>query len=260
MRIRQQIVDLAANRVDVRFVLGIDLGGTSREVVEEMLAWNVDVRIVKNRLPGHTFHPKLYLFEWRHQGMIIIGSNNITEGGFFANYEGAARVTYALPDELTHYESACLGLARFLDPQAPISHRLTPDLLASLIARGDLPTEDEARQGRDIARRARMPRRNRQRREPIFGVEAIDPPPPLPAVVLERLVAAVRDRQAKARKDKTAAARERAPQPPLDEKASSALTASAFYMTLPTLQGMSIPGEARIPLMAIELAKEFWAA
>ena len=33
---------------------------------------------------------------------------------------------------------------------------------------------------------------------------------------------------------------------------------AAFYMTLPTLQGHNIPGEARIPLEAIELAKEFW--
>jgi hypothetical protein len=29
-------------------------------------------------------------------------------------------------------------------------------------------------------------------------------------------------------------------------------------MTLPTLQGENIPGEGRIPLEAIELAKEFW--
>ena len=29
-------------------------------------------------------------------------------------------------------------------------------------------------------------------------------------------------------------------------------------MTLPTLQGKNIPGEGRIPLEAIELAKDFW--
>jgi hypothetical protein len=36
------------------------------------------------------------------------------------------------------------------------------------------------------------------------------------------------------------------------------LAPAAFYMTLPTLQGPNIPGEARIPLDAIELAEEFW--
>jgi hypothetical protein len=45
---------------------------------------------------------------------------------------------------------------------------------------------------------------------------------------------------------------------PIDDKVSDALLPAAFYMTLPTLQGDNIPGEGRIPLEAIELAKEFW--
>lgn len=47
-------------------------------------------------------------------------------------------------------------------------------------------------------------------------------------------------------------------QPPIDAKAGDVLLPAAFYMTLPTLQGENIPGEARVPLEAIELAKEFW--
>ena len=37
-----------------------------------------------------------------------------------------------------------------------------------------------------------------------------------------------------------------------------AITPTSFYMTLPKLQGDNIPGEARIPLEALELAQEFW--
>ena len=95
-----EICGLKGHGVDIRFVLGIDLGGTSQEVLQELLRWNIDARVVKHRRPGHTFHPKLYLFEWEEQGTIIIGSNNITEGGFFGNYEGAACVTYTLPGEI----------------------------------------------------------------------------------------------------------------------------------------------------------------
>jgi hypothetical protein len=42
--------------------------------------------------------------------------------------------------------------------------------------------------------------------------------------------------------------------PPIEEQ----ITPASFYMTLPTLQGESIPGEARIPIPAIEMAQEFW--
>ena len=83
MRIKHQVVDLKANGADISFILGIDLNGTSQEVLNELLDWNLDVRIVKHRRPGHTFHPKLYLFEWEHQATIIVGSNNLTEGGLF---------------------------------------------------------------------------------------------------------------------------------------------------------------------------------
>jgi hypothetical protein len=44
----------------------------------------------------------------------------------------------------------------------------------------------------------------------------------------------------------------------MDDQVSDPLLPAAFYMTLPTLQGNNIPGEGRIPLEAIELAKEFW--
>ena len=100
MRVKQQILDLKESGVNVRFVFGIDLGGTSQEVLKEVLGWGINVCIVKHRIPGHTFHPKLYLFEWADHATIIIGSNNITEGGFFGNYEGAARINYVLPELL----------------------------------------------------------------------------------------------------------------------------------------------------------------
>lgn len=257
MRVKHQITALKDDGADIRFVLGIDLGGTSQEVLRELLGWEIDIRIVKHRLPGHTFHPKLYLFEWSDHAAIVIGSNNVTEGGFFGNYEGAAMVTYELPEDSDSYHSAREDLGRFLEPNGPIAYQLTAELLDELIARGDVPTEEEARKGRDIP--ARSKKANTQKGEPIFGTEDIAPPPPLPADFLERLVKDVRARRnatrriTRRRNKKTTEAVK-----PIDDQVSDSLLPAAFYMTLPTLQGGNIPGEGRIPLEAIELAKEFW--
>jgi len=256
MRVKHQVVALKDEGVDVRFVLGIDLWGTSQEVLRELLGWEIDVRIVKHRLPGHTFHPKLYLFEWPDHAAIVIGSNNITEGGFFGNYEGAAKVTYELPEDSDSYRSAREDLGRFLEPTGPVAYKLTAEFLDKLIARGDVPTEEEARRGRDFP--AKPKKAKNQKGGPIFGTEDIAPPPPLPADLLERLLKDVRARRntakrtTKIRGKKTAAAIK-----PIDDQVSDSLLPAAFYMTLPTLQG-NIPGEGRIPLEAIELAKEFW--
>ena len=258
MRLKQQILDLERNGVDIRFVLGIDLGGTSQEVLKEILGWNIDTKLVKHRRPRHTFHPKLYLFEWKDRGTIIIGSNNITEGGFFGNYEGAARVTYSLPEEAEAFVNAYNKLKRFLNPDSPVSYQLTEKLLVELADRGELPTEAEARVGRDFFGKSKKP--YAEKGKSIFGTEYIASPPPLPADVLERLVKDVRARRQAARKKtkKKISKKKGAPTLPIDEHASASLLPAAFYMTLPTLQGVTIPGEARIPLEAIELAKEFW--
>ena len=259
MRVKHQVVEMKGSGVDFRFVFGIDLGGTSQEVLKELLGWGIDVRIVKHRIPGHTFHPKLYLFQWADKATIIIGSNNITEGGFFGNYESTARITYKLPEDAESFDSACAELSRFLEPDGPVAYELTTEFLDELIDRGEILTEAEARMGRDIAAKTKKPKGNKID-EPIFGIEDIKPPPPLPADLLERLVKNVRKRRkAYKKKVKKAAAKGKTKVAmPIDEEVSDSLLPAAFYMTLPTLQGDNIPGEGRIPLEAIELAKEFW--
>lgn len=255
VRLKQQILELKEHGTDIRFVLGVDLGGTSQEVLQEVLEWGIDVRIVKHRIPGHTFHPKLYLFEWHDRATVVIGSNNITEGGFFRNYEGAARVTYILPDEVTAFNSAYNDLKRFLEPDNSITYQLTADFLKELVDRGVVPTEAEARRGRDIPSEGKIHKSGKE--GPIFGAEYIDPPPPLPADLLKRLVKDVRLRRNAAKKIRTKNSEKRTALP-IDDQTNDPLLPAAFYMTLPTLQGDNIPGESRIPLEAIELAKEFW--
>jgi len=158
MRVKHQVVTLKNIGVNLRFVLGIDLGGTSQETLKELLGWGIDVRIVKHRIPGHTFHPKLYLFQWPDHAIIIIGSNNITEGGFFGNYEGAARITYHLPEDSESLNSACEELRRFLVPDGPVAYQLTVEFLNELIARDEIPTEAEARKNRVMAAKTRKAR------------------------------------------------------------------------------------------------------
>ena len=258
MRIKHQILSLRSSGTDIRFVVGIDLNGTSQEVLKELLDWDLDVRIVKHRIPGHTFHPKLHLFEWDNQATVIVGSNNLTEGGLFKNYEGAVRATYRLPADIEHFRSACTELKRFLDPEGPTVYQLTPDFLDRLIARGDIPTEAEARIGRDVSTRTRVGTGTGG--DSLFGVEDILLPPPLPAHLLDRLVREVRTR----RRARRGAGARNAGLPvagetlPIDDQPDDSLLPAAFYMTLPPLQGESIPGEARVPLEAIEMAKEFW--
>ena len=240
----------------MRFVVGIDAGGTSREVLEELLSWSVDVRIVKHRHPGHMFHPKIYLFEWTDRRIVIVGSNNLTDGGLFRNYEGAAQITYASPEDDAEFSSATLALERFLEPSGPTAYRLTREWLAQAVKSGHVPTEAEARERR---RKSTRPVTSDSAAPLELGSEEFNLPPPLPADMLDQLLTHVRARRRAARKKARINESAISDQEQSDESpAAYTLSASAFYMTLPKLQGKNIPGEARVPLAAVEIAQEFW--
>ncbi|MCJ7545713.1 MAG: phospholipase D-like domain-containing protein [Deltaproteobacteria bacterium] len=262
MRIKHQIAELCSRGSVIRFIIGIDMRGTSREVLQELLSWDIEVRIVKHRIPGHTFHPKIYHLEWDDHAEIIIGSNNITEGGFYRNYEGCIRIFYSFPEELSDYRAANNALGRFLDPSGPVVYPLTENFLNDLVEQQVIPSEAEARQNRDIQQlfSRRRERRGGEDTGPLFGTEEFEAPPPLPADLLEQMIGDVRRRRQRVRRARHRGAQRtrRAVEAPIPTDVEDVIAPVAFYMTLPTLQGATIPGEARIPLEAIELAREFW--
>ncbi len=258
LRFREIISELRDSGTVIKIILGIDLGGTSQEVLREVLSWRVDSVVVKHRVPGHTFHPKIYLFEWGDSAIIIIGSNNITEGGFFSNYEGSVLITYDLPSDRVMYDGAQRELHRFLEPGGPVAYELTPEFLDRLVTRGDVPSELEARQNRNDTIYTRIRRQTAVNGQPSpFGNEEFEGPPPLPAHLLEGLLGGIRQRRRMERRTRGARRQPHLART-LPETPRTVITPASFYMTLPTLQGTNIPGEARVPLEAIELAHEFW--
>lgn len=178
LRLRERLLHQKENGARVRLIVGIDLGGTSREVLQELLRWGCEVSIIHNPLPRTTFHPKLYLFEGARTATLIVGSNNLTDGGFYSNYEAATRLDFALPTDEREYQRVLRPLRPILHPEAPIVQGLTAALIETLIARGELQSEEEARkrrreQGSDKSRPANAPANP-------FGAVAVPLPPLLP--------------------------------------------------------------------------------
>ena len=80
-----------------KVIVGIDHEGTSKEALEELLAWNIDAYVYytsSNRPIKHIFHPKIYMFKGEKKALIIIGSNNLTEYGLTYNVEGAVSIEH----------------------------------------------------------------------------------------------------------------------------------------------------------------------
>jgi HKD family nuclease len=76
-------------------ILGIDEGGATVEGLE--LARNAfnSARVLYDA-SGGTFHPKIYLLRGPDEALLIVGSNNLTAGGLYFNYEAASVISLDL--------------------------------------------------------------------------------------------------------------------------------------------------------------------
>lgn len=259
IRFKNHFAAVKAASGDARVVFGVDLGGTSKEVLCEIAGWGIPVHVVKNRLVGFTFHPKIYVLKWTTYALLLVGSGNFTEGGLFKNYEAAAKTEFDLPDDQEKYQLALHELKRFIEPEGPTAALLTADYLSSLLALPEIPSEVEARFRRGD-QSARKPQDNQPTK--VFGIEKIQAPPKLPTELQKLLLAArksqietwTKEKRAIVKTAKTSKIKIVAP-PPLAE-----LDPTSFYMTLPAMKADSdnIPGEARIPLEARDMARSFW--
>ncbi|RQR34801.1 phospholipase D-like domain-containing protein [Burkholderia sp. Bp9142] len=280
LRLKRRLHELHTGGTAVRVVVGVDMGGTSKEVLQELSRWPFEVFVFKNRKSGVTFHPKLYLVEAPTAGEIFLGSNNLTEGGLYRNYEGAVQVSYSLPDDAAEFATAKNQLSKFIEPGAPIGRILDNGYLQWLVARNEIPSEVEIRQGRRLARGAGTPQ---DEGASLYGFEPTAGPPQLPLEVQQVVIAAVRSqidelkeakataqriRRAEERKSKKAAAPGSSVALPVPETQPefvsltplAQIAPTAFYLELTATEGKSseIPGEQRIPLEAVSAAQDFW--
>lgn len=182
LRFREQLLGHMESGTRLHFTVGIDLGGTSLEVLEELLRWNCETFVMHNTIVRATFHPKVYLFETATSATLFVGSNNLTDGGFYTNYEAATRYDFDLPIDVAEYERLRRPLNPFLEPQGATVQRLDTALIETLVARGELPSEAEARQ----RRRDQAKRRSRNAEDipsSPFSPVSVPMPPLLPRVV-----------------------------------------------------------------------------
>jgi HKD family nuclease len=178
-RLMPNIKESVSRGADVKIVLGIDHQGTSIEALQDVLDINVATTIVHNNQPGHTFHPKIYIFEAEgKKAEIFVGSHNLTEGGLFTNYEASTHTTFDFPVDQQEYDTFKYDLNRFLSPPEVIAQPLTAILIENLIARGEIISEIQMR---EATKRSSVPRSGSSD-QPIpksfFGNERIQVPPP----------------------------------------------------------------------------------
>lgn len=95
-RVRTQLEAVRDRPGRTRLIVGIDEGGATRQGLELAREIFSSVHVFHDN-SWRTFHPKIYLGVGEDRARLLIGSNNLTAGGVFYNYEAALECVLSLP-------------------------------------------------------------------------------------------------------------------------------------------------------------------
>ncbi|MCJ7504449.1 MAG: phospholipase D family protein [Acidobacteriia bacterium] len=220
----------------VEIVAGLDEGITTRQGLELLNRYSTTAYVFMN--PAATFHPKVYLFEIPHtRATAFVGSNNLTAGGLYTNYEMSLGVDLDLRtgDDREAYEHILTFFSGATDLTSGNSRRLTADVISDLV-RGGRVTDER--------RPARGPTGHGDRGH-TFPRTPVPPPPPIDPGL--RGLIPVPEPTGRARAGR--------------EVVTEFFPSRVFVMRLGTRDARQLPGYSRdifIPLAARDADPAFW--
>lgn len=97
LRLKDYFDKFRANGGKITVYVGIDLYGTSYEALTNLFNCTDQLKIIHYE-GTQTFHPKIYFFKGDEISTIIVGSNNLTSGGLWSNFESCIYQDILNPD------------------------------------------------------------------------------------------------------------------------------------------------------------------
>lgn len=93
-RLKPYLLNFKHSGGQINCFVGIDQCNTTYEALCELFEICDNLYIIHNQNPSHTYHHKVYMFDQNklnpEKAWLAIGSNNLTAGGLFINYESCS--------------------------------------------------------------------------------------------------------------------------------------------------------------------------
>ncbi|MCS7365655.1 MAG: phospholipase D-like domain-containing protein [archaeon GB-1867-035] len=92
------LLNLIPPKIEGKIITGLDFNITEPNALEALIDHGFEIRIFSRK--NVEFHPKLYIFEADEKMIIIMGSSNLSKGGFQNNIEANIMITGKKNDSL----------------------------------------------------------------------------------------------------------------------------------------------------------------
>lgn len=172
-RIAPYLEKFRKNGGTIRCVVGIDQQNTTYDALSQLLKLSDEVFVFHSESISQTFHIKCYWMSGNNKCWYAIGSNNLTAGGLFSNYELSTSVALS-GKEAAETNITLEGIySTYTDSESVCSHRLDTVFLEKLISDGYIIKEIQQRKAlAEITKQAR----NTTQKNRLFGSETFSAP------------------------------------------------------------------------------------
>lgn len=174
LRLKNSLEEHRSKGGSITAFIGIDLDGTSYEALLNLFSLCDNLYVIHSENFSTTYHSKIYLLEKSNKAWCAVGSNNLTGGGLWTNFESCNIETYALPNEQESLDSIHEIIEKYMDSAYECSTKISSieDIDALLDAK--YITKEVSQRIENISRRTAQ--RTRQKKTPLFGSEKVTMP------------------------------------------------------------------------------------
>lgn len=125
LRLKKSLENHKTNGGTITAFIGIDLEGTSYEALLNLYSICDNLYVVHSEMIMTTYHSKIYLLENKDSAWCAIGSNNLTVGGLWTNFESCYINNYSSSKEKSEIESIHEIIEKYSDPAYECSYKIT---------------------------------------------------------------------------------------------------------------------------------------
>ncbi len=178
LRLKESLETFKSNDGTIRAFIGIDLDGTSYEALLNLYNLCDELYVIHSENFSTTYHSKIYLLENTDAVWCAIGSNNLTGGGLWTNFESCSIQTYNLPDETTELDSIYFVIKKYKDPEYECSTKITSIDDINALLEANYISKEVTQKIESITKR--ISQKKKQKKTTLFGSEKISIPTLIP--------------------------------------------------------------------------------
>lgn len=115
LRLKSSLEKFKKNTGYIKAFIGIDLDGTSYEALLNLFSLCDELYVIHSENMSTTYHSKIYLLENTTCAWCAIGSNNLTGGGLWTNFESASIQEYSLPTQKSELDNIYSIINKYSD-------------------------------------------------------------------------------------------------------------------------------------------------